>query len=37
MIAAAVLVLAGGHSQRMGRDKAAFALGNESMLGRTVR
>jgi len=37
MTAAAVLILAGGHSQRMGRDKAAIALGNESMLGRTVR
>ena len=32
-----VLVLAGGRSRRMGRDKAAIVLENESLLERTVR
>lgn len=31
------LVLAGGHSSRMGRDKAALAINGESQLARTVR
>ncbi|MDR3311012.1 MAG: molybdenum cofactor guanylyltransferase [Oscillospiraceae bacterium] len=32
-----VVVLAGGKSSRMGRDKMALPLGGETMLGRTVR
>lgn len=31
------VVLCGGHSRRMGRDKASLAFGDETLLQRTVR